>query len=190
MVQIKIKAINEQYTVVCYYDDFSTFLSVLKERLMICARSHLGSFEAFFVMQKKLEEEELWQLLMTAREAHTIIMGINVEKHVMDMQILREHLHRGRTYVFHRPLLLLGAIDVDVFVQSSENMYCIGQVRGNVDLLHEDCTLVASSLFQANIRICDAKYHNLTSFSPAQVYYQDSVVQIQEYEEEKAWDVQ
>lgn len=190
MVQIKIKAINEQYTVICSYDDFQEFLKILKERLMICAQSHLGSFEAFFLIPEELEDTQVWQLLQTANEANTIVLGINVEKKHMDMQIMEDNLHSGQTYEFHRPLLLLGSIGSDAFVRSSENIYCIGQVSGNIDLLHEDCTLAAASFFQANIRICDSKYHNLTSFSPAAVYYKERVVQLKEYKEERMWDVQ
>ena len=52
MVQIKIKAINQSYIVVCSYDDFTECLTALKERLNVCVKSHSGSFEAFFRFSK------------------------------------------------------------------------------------------------------------------------------------------
>lgn len=190
MVQIKVKAINHSYTVFCAYDDFQVFLTMLKERLNACAKSHNGKFEAFFHILNDVSEQELKDIIQSANEAHTVVLGLCHEEKKRDLMIVEQDLHSGQTYHFDEEILLLGSINADAFVTSSESMYCIGAVNGNVDLLHEDCTISASSFFQANIRICDARYQNVTSFSPAQVYYKERVVQIKEFKEERAWAVQ
>lgn len=190
MVQIKIKAVNHTYTVCCSYDDFPSFLTLLKERLNACAKGHSGRFEAFFHMQSELCEQELLQLFQCANEAGTIVLGFLNQKNHRDLMIIEENLHSGQTYEFDREVLLLGSIQAEAFVSSSENIYCIGSVGGNIDLFHEDCRITASGFFQANIRICDSHYQNLTSFAPAQVYYKERNLQLKELKEEKSWVVQ
>lgn len=190
MVQIKIKAVNQSYTVICAYDDFASFLTMLKERLNACAKSHSGKFEAFFHIQNEISEAELIQILHCANEVGTIVLGLTQEEIHRDLMILEQNLYSGQTYHFDREILLLGSIGAEAFVTSSESIYCIGGVSGNIDLMHEDCIISASSFFQANIRICDSKYQNMTSFSPAQVYYKERALEIKELKEEKTWDVQ
>lgn len=190
MVQIKIKAVNHSYTLICSYDDFDEFLMMLKERLNACAKGHNGSFEVFFHIQEEVTDEELLQILKTANDANTIVSGLYHEEHKHNLMVLEQDLYSGQTYEFHQEVLLLGSIGIDAFVTTSENMYCIGQVSGNIDLLHDDCSITASSFFQSNIRICDSRYQNLTSFSPAKVYYKDRIVCLMEHKEERMWDVQ
>lgn len=190
MVQIKIKAINQSYIVVCSYDDFTECLTALKEKLRICVNSHSGSFEAFFHFSKSLSSEEFFQLVHCVNEMGVIILGLKhpAEKH--DLMILEQNLTSGQTYEFDREVLLLGSICADTYVKSSESIYCIGTVSGTIDLIHDDCRLCASGFFQANIRICDSIYQNVTSFSPAQVYYDERNLKTRELKEEKTWAVQ
>lgn len=190
MVQIKIKAVNHTYTVCCFYDDFPSFLTMLRERLNTIAKGHSGSFEAFFHIQTELREKELLQLLQCANETGTIVLGLINQTNRRDLMIIEENLHSGQTYEFDREVLLLGSIQAEAFVSSSESIYCIGSVGGNIDLYHEDCRITASGFFQANIRICDSHYQNLTSFAPAQVYYKERKLQLKELKEEKSWVVQ
>jgi len=190
MVQIKVKAVNHTYTVCCAYDDFPLFLTMLKERLNACTKGHSGKLEAFFHIQSDITGEQMLQLLQCANETGTVILGFVNEASHRDLMIIEENLHSGQTYEFDREILLLGSIGAEAFVSSSENIYCIGSVGGNIDLLHEDCIISASGFFQANIRICDSHYQNMTSFAPAQVYYRERKLQLKELKEEKTWVVQ
>lgn len=190
MVQIKVTAVNQAYTVTCAYDDFSSFLTMLKERLKACADSHSGHFEAFFHMQNELSAQELLDVMKCANEVGTIVLGFHQEKEKRELIVVEENLFSGQMYEFDQEVLLLGSIGAEAFVTSSESMYCIGTIGGNIDLMHEDCVICASGFFQANIRICDTHYQNMTSFSPAQVYYKERKLYLKELKEEKAWDVQ
>lgn len=187
MVQIKIKAVNELYTVQCAYDDIQEFLVQLTERLNACSEHGTRPFEAFFHFQQDVHDDEMMQIIQLANGAHTTILGFAQAEQKHDLKILEQDLYSGQTYSFDQEILLLGSIGADAFVSSSESMYCLGDVNGNIDLLHEDCILVASSFFQANIRICDTRYHNLTSFSPAKAYYKDTIVQLKAVKEERMW---
>lgn len=191
MVQVKIKAVNNVYTFVCAYDDFPAFLPILQERLKACAKIHHAHFEAFFHFQNEVSEAQLLQILSCANENGTIVLGLNQNQPPSTpMLILQQSLYSGQTYHFDQAILLLGSIAPDAFVSSSESIYCLGDVGGTIDLMHEDCILCASSFFQANIRICDSKYQNMTSFSPAQIYYKERALHIKEFKEEKTWAVQ
>ncbi|MCI9524941.1 MAG: septum site-determining protein MinC [Erysipelotrichaceae bacterium] len=190
MVQIKIKAINQSYIVVCSYDDFTECLTALKERLNVCVKSHSGSFEAFFRFSKPLCTNDFLQLLQCMNEIGVIMLGLKQESEKHDLMVLEQNLTSGQTYEFDREVLLLGSIYADTYVKSSESIYCIGTVSGNIDLIHDDCRLCASGFFQANIRICDSVYQNVTSFAPAQVYYDERNLITKELKEEKMWAVQ
>lgn len=191
MVQIKVTAVNQTYTVSCAYDDFAAFLPALKERLKACADSHSGHFEAFFHMQNELSTQELLEVMTCANEVGVIILGFHREEQAKrGLLVVEENLHSGQTYEFAREVLLIGSIGAEAFVTSSESIYCIGTISGNIDLMHEDCVICASGFFQANIRICDTHYQNMTSFSPARVYYKERKLYLRELKEEKAWDVQ
>ena len=190
MVQIKIKAVNHTYMVCCSFDDFPSFLTVLKERLNACARSHSGKFEAFFHIANAIDDNQLLDILHCANEAGTIVLGLESDHSQRNLIIIEENLRSGQTYEFDREVLLLGSIQAEAFVTSSESIYCIGTVGGNIDLMHEDCIICASGFFQANIRICDSHYQNMTSFSPAQVYYKERKLHLKELKEERTWAVQ
>lgn len=190
MVQIKVTAVNHSYTVNCVYDDFSSFLSMLKERLKVCVNAHNGRFEAFFHMQEELDTNQMAEMIRCANEIGCIVLGLQCEKKHSDMLVIQENLHSGQVYDFKQEVLLLGSIGAEAFVTGSENLYCIGSVGGNIDLMHEDCEICASGFFQANIRICDSQYQNLTSFSPARVYYKERKLYLKELKEEITWDVQ
>lgn len=190
MVQIKVTALNQVYTVVCAYDDFASFLPMLKERLKACAKSHNGHFEAFFHMHKELSASEMIELLHCVNESGTIMLGLKQTPEKKDMLILEENLYSGQQYEFDRQLLLLGCIGSAAYVKSAESIYCIGTAGGTIDLYHEDCVICASGFFQANIRICDSPYQNMTSFSPSLVYYNERKLYLKELKEEKAWDEQ
>lgn len=190
MVQIKIKAVNHTYVVCCSFDDFPSFLTMLKERLNACAKGHSGKFEAFFHIENALDDAQLLALLQCANAAGTVVLGLNKHADNRNLIIVEENLHSGQTYEFDHEVLLLGSIGAEAFVTSSESLYCIGSAGGNIDLLHEDCVICASGFFQANIRICDSHYQNMTSFSPAQVYYKERKLHLKELKEEKMWAVQ
>lgn len=190
MVQIKVKAVNQTYTVICAYDNFQEFLIKLEERLKLFAKGQTDKFEAFFHIAENVNEEEFAQIIKTANDAGTLVLGLQYDEKKRDLMILEQDLYSGQTYTFDREVLLIGSISAEAYVTTSESIYCIGQVSGNVDLIHEDCRITASSFFQANIRICDSKYQNMTSFSPAQVYYNERVIQLKEFKEERVWAVQ
>ena len=190
MVQIKIKAVNHTYTVCCSFDDFPSFLTVLKERLNACTKGHSGKFEAFFHIENDIDDNQLLGILRCANDTGTIVLGLERDRTQCNLIIVEENLHSGQTYEFDHEVLLIGSIGAEAFVTSSESIYCIGSVGGNIDLIHEDCTICASSFFQANIRICDSHYQNMTSFSPAQVYYKERKLHLKELKEERTWAVQ
>lgn len=190
MVQIKIKAVNHTYTVCCSFDDFPSFLTTLKERLNACAKSHCGKFEAFFHIENPIDDTQLLDILRCANEAGTVVLGLEKDARRPNLIIIEENLRSGQTYEFDHEVLLLGSIQAEAFVSSSESLYCIGTVGGNIDLMHEDCMICASGFFQANIRICDSHYQNMTSFSPAKVYYKERKLHLKELKEERTWAVQ
>lgn len=189
MVQIKIKAINQKYEVHCSFDDETTFYNELEKKLSACSKK-ARFFEAFFHFYQPLTEEQIRQTLAIANQNHTLVLGFNYTPSKQVIHRIETSLFSGQSYRFEEPILILGSIANGAFVQSSESIYCIGQVSGNIDLLHEDCELHASAFFQANIRICDSEYQNVTNFSPSYIYYENTTIIVKQSKEERVWGVQ
>ncbi len=188
MAEIKIKAHNQQYHIYCSYHDFTVFLEVLEEKLQACTRGLTKMFEAFFYFDRHMDKQELLQFFQHVNDGGTLIKGLQFPQQQLQMNIVEEPLYSGQTYHFDKEVLILGSIPADSFVTSSEGIYVLGDVAGNVDLLHEDCFLCASRFQQANVRICDSPYQNMTSFSPMKLYYKSMNVIRKEYKEERMWD--
>ncbi|MDE6195730.1 MAG: hypothetical protein K2F55_02570 [Erysipelotrichaceae bacterium] len=188
MAEIKIKAHNQQYYIYCSYQSFHDFLKALEEKLQACTRGLTKMFEAIFCFDQPMKEQEIIQLFQYVNSKGALIKGLQLPKDTSPMRIIEEPLYSGQTYRFDQEVLILGSIPADTFVTSKESIYVIGDVSGNVDLLHEDCFLCASYFQQANIRICDSPYQNMTSFSPMKLYYKEAKVMKKEYKEERVWD--
>lgn len=186
MVQIKVKGINQTYHIYASYDDADEFFNSIKERLHICRCASAGYFEAFFHLDI-LREQDIIRLFQVCEECETHILGINTRNEMKQIQVMEEDLRGGKHYVFHEPTILMGNIHKMAYVISSESLYVFGSVQGSVDLLHEDCTLCTSHL-NANIRICDSSFQNMTSFSPCKVYYEQRKIELKKYKEELQWE--
>lgn len=186
MVQIKIKGINRTYHVVAQYDDAQQFFITLEERLKRCLVSQDGYFEAFFHVTFK-DYSDLVSLFRVCKECHTIVLGIHHEVIHKQTCFFEGNMRGGERYRFDVPMVVLGHIESNAYVECSESLYVVGKVRGNIDLLHEDNTLYASYL-HANVRICDTSYQNMTSFSACKVYYNNRSIEIEHYKEELQWE--
>lgn len=188
MVQITVKGINERYHVFASYDDADMFFQQLEKRLRICQRAYAGYFEAFFHVTF-LQKQDVVRLFQTCEICKTLILGMNEEALAEKSQVLEKDLHGGKQYVFHHPLILLGNISTMAYVISDASMYVIGSVKGTIDLRHGDCCLGAAHM-DANVRICDTPFQNLTSFSPCSVYYEQRRVVMRNFKEELQWEKQ
>ena len=189
MDEVKIKAHNRDYYVYCSLEHESVFFNMLETKLKACVRGD-HTFEAIFCIRQELTSSQMLKLLQCANEHGTLIKGLSLPLKPSAIRIIEEPLFSGQTYCFDEDVMIMGAVSADTFITCSEHMYVLGEVRGNIDLLHEDCKIYASRFTQANIRICDSPYQNVTSFAPAKIYYKDMLLQIKEYKEEKMWDKQ
>lgn len=188
MVQIKIKGINNAYHIFAQFDDVTAFFTQLEERLKACCEKSGKFFEAFFHVQW-LDDAQLLELFALCGRYHTLISGINELPQEKPVQFMEKELHGGEHYHFDAPVILLGNVRKQAFISSSESLYIFGAMHGSVDLLHEDCHLVASAM-DGNVRICDSHFQNLTSFAPANVYYVKGHLETKEYKEERMWERQ
>lgn len=185
MVQIKVKGVKENYHIIASYDDEDAFFNQLKERLNSCLTLHSGHFEAFFHVPATTD---MLRLFRVCKECSTMILGVNPTVSVQKQTRIIEHdLRGGETYQFYEPLILLGNVHKLAYVVSSESIFVLGRVMGNMDLLHADCTLCASYI-NASVRIGDSIYQNMTCFSPSKVYYQERKLEIKKYKEELQWE--
>lgn len=189
MDEVKVKAHNTDYMVYCSLEHDSIFFSMLKTKLKACVRGE-RTFEAFFYFQQPLNSKQVLQVISCANEQQTLVKGISFPEVPKGIRLIEEPLFSGQTYHFDEDVMIMGSICTDTFITCSEHMYVIGEVSGNIDLLHEDCTITASSFKHANIRICDSSYQNMTSFAPAKIYYKDMLLEMKEYKEERMWDKQ
>lgn len=177
---------NNAYHVIAQYDDINEFFMTLEERLNRCLTSEDSYFEAFFHVPLQ-NGEEFQRLLMLCKQCHTIIKGMDALPLSKQTRVIEQDLRGGESYHFYEPIILLGSIHSNAYVSSSESMYVLGNVRGSVDLLHDDCTLCSANI-NANVRICDSKYQNVTSFSSSKVYYDTRILKVVKYKEELQWE--
>lgn len=189
MDEVKIKAHNSEYHVYCSLEHESVFFNMLETRLKACVRGD-HTLMAFFHFHQELTPSQMIHVIQCANQCGTYLKGFDMPKQPTGIRMIEESLYVGQTYHFDEDVMILGSIYSDTFITCSEHMYVLGEVRGNIDLLHADCTINASRFTQANIRICDSSYQNMTSFAPAKIYYKDMLLQMKEYKEERMWDKQ
>lgn len=190
MDEVKVKAHNQTYYVHCMIDHSDDFFDLLIKRLQACSRGMDRCFEAFFIFSRSLTKDEILKLFHILKEQNVEMLGISYPEKVKKMNIVSEPLYSGQTYHYDEETLLLGSVCQDTFITCSQNLYIVGEVRGNIDLLHEDCCIHAGNFRNANIRICDSSYQNMTSFSPAKIYYSDMNLKLKEFKEERVWEKQ
>lgn len=188
MVQIKIKGINKDYHVFVKFDDFDACLQELHHRLLQCSIFHTSALAVFFHLPK-INDAQFLAILQVCEQCHIIMKGCNVETEKPRIKILQKTLGNGEHYHFHEPILLLGTIEQQAYVVSEASLYVLGNMYGSVDLLHAHCQLYVSAM-QGNVRICDSRFQNLTSFSPAEVYYEHCTVKLKQLKEERMWERQ
>lgn len=185
MVQIKIKGLNNAYHIFANFDDIEEFFKQLKERLKVMNQFD-QKFEAFFHLPN-LKDEQIVRLFDICNDNNTIVLGINPQDHKSDVRFLKEDIRGGEHYEFDECVVLFGNIHKQAYVVCENSLYVIGNVEGTIDLLHEECALYTSML-DANVRICDGKFQNLTSFAPSFVYYKDKLVLMEKSKEEMVWE--
>lgn len=189
MVQIKIRKIKEIFHVICEFYDFEQFLIELKKRLDFFTLHQTCDFEAFFHIPS-INEEQYVSFFQLCNQNKVYILGINWTKKEEVIQFYEPILRSGEEYYFHHSVILCCDLGSDVRIVSNASIYVMGTVKGTIDLLHRTCELYATGFEQANIRICESDYQNVTSFARGKVYYEDGKVVYQIQKEEEVWQKQ
>lgn len=182
MVEDIIKAVNRHYVYVSK-NRFDVMREVCKEKLLACALRNGGKFEAFF--DCKLNEEELIELLKICESVHTIFLGVMNEQSTHPIQIFNHPIYSGESLIFENDVMLLQDIPKDCFLECHGNVIVLGCIKGCIDLVYQDCTMIASSLNHARIKIFDSEFQNMTHFSCTLLYYENSQI----VKEENTWEV-
>lgn len=187
MDEIVVKALNDHYVVKINVNSIHGITDTLTKRLQQCAVMKGGSFEAFFDVPKGFSEASLLELFELCQKEHVYILGFAAAEKEKELKIIKESLRSGQNYHFDTPVLILGGIPRDCFVDSRCDIYVIGDVSGNIDLYDKENTISASTFEHAFIRIHDSSWQNVTNFSPSNVYYKERNVECKEYKEERMW---
>ncbi len=174
MDSLKICYHNQVCTIKCLDNDFSLFIKQLQEKLQNRFFQTKDHFQAFFSFPFVLDEANMIALSEVCDRCSTLIMGIDMPTHVDDEIKIKQHsFYNGNHYCLHGSHVYIGSIDEDVSVVCDGDLYVIGEIRGQVDLLYSHSRLSASSLSSARIRIFDSSFQNLTNIAPCSVYYDD-----------------
>ena len=183
MVEDIIKAVNHKYIYVSK-NRFDEFKWNCKEKLLACSSRNRNKFEAFFDCCS-LNEEELLELLQICESVNTVFLGFLLEKSSEHISIYNKKIFSGEKIIFTENTMILQDIPKDCYIESNNNLIILGNVKGCIDLIYKDCTIIASSFSNARIRIFDSKYQNMTFFSCTSLYYENSQI----VKEENTWDV-
>lgn len=181
MVQIKIKGLADGVHVYGEFDDEQAFLEDLQKRLKPFL-NHEGSVEAFFHV-RTLSEEGFLRFFQICNEAQVFVKALQETK---EKPILQRYgtLFNGETLHLKQDTLWIGNLKKGSYVSCEGNLYVIGEVDGVVDLWYAHTRLIASSI-DAQVRICDTGFHNMTSFAPSKVYYCNREVLLEPIKEER-----
>lgn len=176
MVEIKVKAVNKDYFVVCQADDSFLMLEELEKKL--CACSHHGDqmFKAFFVFHCPINETLLIMILIVCQKNNTLFLGVKETDKEPVLQVFRQKIYAGDKITFYENTLISHDIPQDSFIIAYANLYVLGNISGCVDLIHPDCECKATSFKKAQIRIFDSIYQNVTFFSPITLYYENQKI--------------
>lgn len=180
MVQIKIKGLNDGVHVYGVFDQEQQFLEELKERLKAfsCQKK---AVEAFFHLSA-LSDRALIAFFQLCEQAHVLIKGMDpINKR--EVEVHQGVLHNGQQLSLTKDTIWIGDLHSGSHLLCEGSLFVIGKVEGVLDLKYEDNILAASSI-QANVRICDTSFHNVTSFSPVKVYYKHRTVAFENVKEE------
>lgn len=184
MVQIKVKGLIDGVHIYATYDKEQEFLVELEKRLRLF-HAQEKAFEAFFHLPM-LSYASLRALFQLCEETHILIKGLDEIKQPI-LQIKEGTLRSGQQLVLKQDTLWIGDIRKDSYVTTMGNLYVIGKVEGTIDVCYADC-VVAASGFDAKVRICDSRFHNVTSSAPQKAYYNDRQVILSEGKGGTIWE--
>lgn len=188
MVQVIIKAVNNQYFV--YLDSFKEEIkNELIKRLKACSREGQVQFSAFFCLSFTPSAVHLIELFDICKNSGTILMGIKqtAKENINEIVIMEKDLSGGQTYYFKENVILLGNIEKDCYVVSEANLFVLGYIRGNVDMLYKECVLYSAFLDNASIRIHVSTYQIMTNSASCKVYYSDRKLILKQNKEAFLW---
>lgn len=173
MVEVKVKAVNHDYFVVCRAADSFLILDELEKKLCACAFHSGDVFKAFFVFECAVDEAFLIEVLKVCQKTKTMFLGVKETKKDQALQVYKEKLYAGSQVTFFENTLICTDIPKDCFVVSHASLYVVGKVYGCIDFLHPECECYASGYENARIRIFDTNYQNLTFFCAQTIYYEN-----------------
>lgn len=183
MVSITIKGLKNGCHIYADYQDFQHFLYEFKQRLQ--QWNLKGTKEVFFHLPNT-QMNEVLLLLQLCNEHQLYVSAINETFTKESIEIIEGNLRDGECYCFDKDIIIFGNIEAGCEVKGKANLFVLGGLYGNVDLFYRDCVIYAGKV-QANIRICDSYYHNVTSSAPIKIYYKDAVLQKEKVKEEHRW---
>ena len=125
------------------------------------------------------------ELLKLCEESNTLFLGFTLNKKQTHVHVYNKPIYPGDYLFFDSDIIILQDIPKDCFIECTGNMVIMGNVKGCIDLIYKECTLMASSFTNARIQIFDTGFQNLTRFSCSLNYYQNSKIM----KEDKTWEV-
>ena len=166
------------------YDREKDFLVEIEKRLRLF-HAHGKTIEAFFHMPP-LSSSSWIKLFRLCEECQVMITGVD-EPVKKSIQVKEGVLWSGQEITLTQDTIWIGDIRKESYLSTSADLYVIGKVEGTIDAFHQDC-VIAASFFDANVRICDSSFHNVTSFAPGNVYYNDRQVILKEVKGGAIWE--
>lgn len=178
MASLKIRYKDQKCRIECTGAHFPAFLLEFENTLKSGFFTRKKNAELSFFFPFALGKEECLSLFRLCEQYNVYIMEINPISNNKEIEYLHHCFHNGETYYLHKECIYVGDIEKDVHLVSNHDIYVIGCMKGVLDLLYKDNTLIAASLKDARIRIFDSSFHNLTNCAPCKVYYEHEKIKV------------
>lgn len=184
MVQIKVKGLINGLHLYASFDHEEEFLEELKQRLSFF-HVHGKVVEAFFHIPM-LSTNGYHQLFQICKTYGMIIKGLE-DTQARELKQMVGDVYNGQQLDLSTDTIWIGNIHKGSYMNVYGNLYVIGKVEGTIDAKYETCCIYASYI-DASIRICDSKFHNVTSFASSKVYYEHRQVILKETKGVAIWE--
>ncbi len=123
----------------------------------------------------EIEIENILDVLINHK--NLLLVGINhPENSQKYTKVVHTTIHSGEVVEIYEDVVFVGKINKGGLLKSLGNVYIVGNVLGDIELICRSSKIYGDSFMGANIKIFNKNIKNLTNFSASSIYYEDGKI--------------
>ncbi len=182
-MNVKIKGINDYLYFELHEEvPFNYILNDLKSVLDSLPQTKNGYYpKAFFDLKSRIvSSKEMNSLIMLLYKSQKVLFcGVQDHIETQTMKLVEKDVYNGEIVeALHQDLLIIGNVHIGGVVKGNKNIYIVGKVEGMVEGTSKHSTINLSSANNAQIRICNQLWQDVTIFTLTLFYYKYDQIHI------------